>query len=318
MLFIQARWYTALATQRNKRKIVVHSMETPNKPDTAQGVGEFFSRLPSTNKASAHVGCDLGERVGYVSDKDIAYGAPGANHDGLHLEMAGYAHYNRGDWTQPQMMLMAQQAALQVREWADAYGIPLRFLSAADMRANPNISGVTTHYEVSQAFRQSDHWDPGQGFPIATLLQMATSGAMPIQGEDDVVPYFYAPCPTGGYWVVKKADGGVFCFGPDGETQGPLVAPFHGSLGGKSLAAPIVAMAPYVSGSAVAGYWLLGADGGVFAYDAPFVDSYAGHPEIHQGERDFVGIAQKGDGYILTSVARNSDPPQINPYDWGR
>jgi len=60
-----------------------------------------------------------------------------------------------------------------------------------------------------------------------------------------------------GYWLVGS-DGGIFAFGD---------APFRGSAGGLSLAAPVVGIAPYVSAN---GYWLQGSDGGVFAYGAPF------------------------------------------------
>lgn len=312
---IPARWFTPVGPSRPKRKIVLHSMEAPNKPDTAEGVGNFFARLPAGNKASAHVGADVNSLCRYVSDDNVAYAAPGANHDGLHIELAGYARFNAGDWNQADMMAMIQQGAQQVRTWSDQYRIPLRFITAADMRADPNVSGVTTHYEVSQAFHGSDHWDPGTGFPIATTIHMAASGSVPLEG-DDVVPYFYEPCPTGGYWLIKKADGGVFCF--DG-------APFFGALpGAVSLQAPIVALSPYtkshlLGSDEVKGYWMLSADGGVFCFgEAPFVDSYAGHPELQQGARDFVGISQKGEGYLLMSVGRNTDPPQPNAYDWGR
>lgn len=310
MQFVQARWFTPGGPGRLKRKIVVHSMEAPNKPDTAEGVGNFFARLPSGNKASAHVGADVNSRCGYVRDNDVAYAAPGANHDGLHIELSGYARYREGDWSQPDMMAMLEQAAAQIKEWSDRYNIPLSFIRADDMRRNANISGVTTHHEVSQAFRKSDHWDPGGGFPIATLIHMAASGGLPTEGDEEVIPYFYGICPTGGYWVIKKADGGVFAF--DG-------APFFGALGNVKLNAPIAAFAHYVRDGQVKGYWLAGADGGVFAFgDAPFVDSYAGHPELHQGERDFIGIVQKGEGYVLMSVARKTDPPVPQPYDWGR
>jgi hypothetical protein len=45
-------------------------------------------------------------------------------------------------------------------------------------------------------------------------------------------------------------------------------APFEGSAGNVSLAAPVLAMAATPSGH---GYWLLGGDGGVFSYgDAGF------------------------------------------------
>ncbi|MGH9109897.1 MAG: right-handed parallel beta-helix repeat-containing protein, partial [Acidimicrobiales bacterium] len=73
------------------------------------------------------------------------------------------------------------------------------------------------------------------------------------------------PTPDGqGYWLVA-ADGGVFSFGD---------ATFMGSMGGKPLNAPVVGMAvqatlkPATAGGNPhgSGYWLVAADGGVFAY----------------------------------------------------
>jgi hypothetical protein len=80
-----------------------------------------------------------------------------------------------------------------------------------------------------------------------------------------------------GYFLVG-ADGGVFTFG---------AAPFFGSLANIHLNAPIVDLIPWSScqadgcpdpsGYDVTGYYLVGADGGVFTFgDAPFVGSLAG------------------------------------------
>ena len=63
-----------------------------------------------------------------------------------------------------------------------------------------------------------------------------------------------AATPTGaGYWLVGS-DGGVFTFGD---------ARFAGSMGGKPLNKPMVAIVPTQSGN---GYWEVAADGGVFAF----------------------------------------------------
>ena len=87
-----------------------------------------------------------------------------------------------------------------------------------------------------------------------------------------------ADTPQGwGYWLVGK-DGGVFSFGHAG---------FYGSAAGLHLAAPIVGIAPsqqlescsLPSMNTTDGYWLVGADGGVFSYgSATFEGSEAGHP----------------------------------------
>jgi hypothetical protein len=70
-----------------------------------------------------------------------------------------------------------------------------------------------------------------------------------------------ATAEDGGYWLVG-ADGGIFGFGS---------ASFHGSMGGKTLAAPIAGMTAAPDG---AGYWLLGSDGGIFTFgDAQYLGS---------------------------------------------
>lgn len=63
-----------------------------------------------------------------------------------------------------------------------------------------------------------------------------------------------ASTPTGnGYWLTAT-DGGVFSYGD---------ARFYGSMGGKPLNKPMVAIVATGTGS---GYWTVAADGGVFAY----------------------------------------------------
>ena len=48
-------------------------------------------------------------------------------------------------------------------------------------------------------------------------------------------------------------------------------ARFQGSMGGSTLAAPVTGMA---TDPAPGGYWLVGADGGVFSFGAPFYGSH--------------------------------------------
>ncbi len=69
-----------------------------------------------------------------------------------------------------------------------------------------------------------------------------------------------------GYWEVAS-DGGIFSFG---------TATFLGSMGGKSLNAPIVGMAATPTGG---GYWEVASDGGIFSFgNAHFYGSMGGKP----------------------------------------
>ncbi len=66
-----------------------------------------------------------------------------------------------------------------------------------------------------------------------------------------------------GYWLVAS-DGGVFSFGD---------VLFHGSMGGRPLDRPIVAIET-IPGAG--GYWEIASDGGIFAFDAPYYGSMGG------------------------------------------
>ena len=101
--------------------------------------------------------------------------------------------------------------------------------------------------------------------------------------------------PAGGYWLVA-ADGGIFSYG---------AGLFHGSTGGMTLNAPIVAMAatPPTQGSATTqGYWLAGSDGGIFNYGtgATFYGSTGGLTL----NKPIVGMAvtPDGKGYWLVAA----------------
>ena len=97
----------------------------------------------------------------------------------------------------------------------------------------------------------------------ALTLQRPVVGITPTSGGD-------------GYWLVGS-DGGVFSFGPNisfyGSIPGIGITP-AGTAGGRHLNAPIVGIVPTADDG---GYFMVGADGGVFAFgDAQFEGSCPG------------------------------------------
>ncbi len=120
--------------------------------------------------------------------------------------------------------------------------------------------------------------DPGPGWIGVTPAQPVVG----IQGTPDAK----------GYWLVAR-DGGVFSFG-DATFYGnpsqlnPSLPP--GGSNAVQLAAPVTAMAPTPDAK---GYWLVGSDGGVFAFgDA----TYAGSANADHPGTPVVGIAAGGGG----------------------
>ncbi len=167
MKTIPARWFTK-GRVAPVRVIVCHDMEAPEGPLTAENVAHYFAT--TTTKASAHVCVDNNSAVRCVLDTSTAWAAPGCNSDGLQLEIAGYMRQTRSEWLDDYSKAALAQAAKVAADWAKAYGIPVRHLTVAQLLAGEK--GFVGHVDVSQAYKRSDHTDPGPGFPWEYFLEL--------------------------------------------------------------------------------------------------------------------------------------------------
>jgi N-acetyl-anhydromuramyl-L-alanine amidase AmpD len=165
MRTIRARWYHPGRIEKI-RLIVCHDMEAPESALTAENCARYFATTGT--QASAHVCVDSDSRVRCVEDHDTAWAAPGANADGLQLEIAGYMRQTRQQWLDAFSRAALDQAAQQTAQWCLLYDIPPRRLTRAELRADRR--GITCHADVSAVYRLSDHTDPGDGFPWDVFL----------------------------------------------------------------------------------------------------------------------------------------------------
>lgn len=152
--------------------IVIHSTES----GSASGSAGWFQNPDS--QGSAHVVLDDVECYRTLPDNVIPWGAQGgdANQYGLHLELTGYAAWTRDQWMTHRETL--KKGAAQIASWGDLYDIPMKFLTAEDLK-NGNTRGVTTHANISKAYGISGgHTDPGVGFPVDMFMKWA-SGSGP-------------------------------------------------------------------------------------------------------------------------------------------
>lgn len=164
--FVQARHYTR-AGCRAIDVVVVHTMEAPELADTAERVARWVAG-PAAPRASAHYCVDADSIVCCVRDDDVAWHAPGANRAGLGIELAGYARQGAADWGDAYSRALLSRAADLVAEKCAEYEVPVEWLYPGDLLAGRR--GITSHANVSVAFRRSDHFDPGPGFPIEHFL----------------------------------------------------------------------------------------------------------------------------------------------------
>jgi hypothetical protein len=68
----------------------------------------------------------------------------------------------------PTSQTTLQMSARLVRDLCDKYKIPMEFVDAPGLVALKR--GITTHAEVTKAFKGGDHWDPGPGFPVDAYM----------------------------------------------------------------------------------------------------------------------------------------------------
>jgi hypothetical protein len=145
--------------------------------DTAAAVARYFAT--TDKKASAHYCVDGGGHIVQTClEKDVAYAAPGANSNGLHVEMAGRAAQTSEEWHDPYSRKLLVVAARLVADLCAAHRIPVRYVDAAGLVAGGSFArGVTTHHEVTKAFRKSTHTDPGPHFPIMEFVGLVLGGS---------------------------------------------------------------------------------------------------------------------------------------------
>ena len=189
MRFIQARNYTRVSdyAPRQIEVVVVHTMEYPERPTSAEWCANYFAKRGAP-RASAHYMVDADSVVQGVKDRDVAWAAPGNNHNGIQIEHAGYAAQGKPGWRDPYSVRMLQRSAALTAQLCRKHNIPVRWLSPADLKAGRR--GITSHANVSLAWRRSNHTDPGRDFPREQFLLMVKNNLpqpKPVREPLDVV-----------------------------------------------------------------------------------------------------------------------------------
>lgn len=166
--FVQARHFKSLKglPPRKVRVIVIHDMEYPESLRAAEDVARYFA-TPNT-VASAHVCIDADSIVQCVYDRDIAYAAPGANHDGIQIELAGYARQTAAEWDDAYSRRLLDRAARAVAQYCRKFSVPSVHLTNQQLK--DGARGLCGHYQVSQVYKKSDHMDPGPNFPWTAFI----------------------------------------------------------------------------------------------------------------------------------------------------
>lgn len=173
--FVKAKWFKEIpGAYRRVRLVVIHDMEYPESMTAAEQVAKYFQNPLNSRKepvkASAHICVDADSIVQCVKDRNVAYAAPGANNDGIQVELAGYARQTRADWLDVYSTALLKRASQAVAQYLRKFYLPTELLTASQVQSG--LKGITGHVMVSQAYGQSSHIDPGPNFPWDVFMGM--------------------------------------------------------------------------------------------------------------------------------------------------
>jgi hypothetical protein len=181
-------------TQKTVSRIVIHATVSPTVKGGARSVARYFQS--SGAGGSAHYIVDPGEIVRCYSESTVCWHAP-PNSGSIGIELCDPQKGASSRWGDGGHEAMLKLAAKLTREVAARHKIPLKRLTVADLKAGRK--GICGHVDVSNAFRQTNHTDPGTGFPWAHFMDLVT-GSAPVQ-EDDMDPNTIVKVPD--YWADK-------------------------------------------------------------------------------------------------------------------
>lgn len=150
---VAARWSGGSQTPR---MVVLHSTVSPCKAGGADAIARYF-RIGSA-VTSAHYVVDPEKVVQMVGDHTVAYHC-GYNQDSIGVELCDMPDQNPKRWDDAEHIAMEKRAARLVARLCLAYDIPARYVGAAGLVKGKK--GITTHAQMSEAFKKSSHWDPG-------------------------------------------------------------------------------------------------------------------------------------------------------------
>ena len=186
------------------KRIVLHGTVSAPERGGARKIASYFRSAAAGG--SAHYIIDPGEVVQSAYDSVICWHAPPNDHS-LGIEMCDMPGPVPGDkpgsarykalkaawrWNKDNQKAMLQRTAELTAELCLAYDVPVRMVGPAGLKAGRK--GICEHSDVSEAFKQSSHWDLGN-FPRRRFIRMVRAevaaikdAGKPIAPEPDLSP----------------------------------------------------------------------------------------------------------------------------------
>lgn len=173
MQYIAARNHGP-ATNYPIKRVVIHGTVSPCVQGGALAVATMFSK--SNRDASTQYVVDPFEVIQCVPDNTVAYGAP-PNTGSIHVELCDMQGGSPSRWLDDLHQSMLARAAGLVASLCLKFKVPIEHIGPAELRAGQE--GICGHVDISNAWHQTDHVDPGPDFPWTQFLALVNQAAHP-------------------------------------------------------------------------------------------------------------------------------------------
>lgn len=142
---------------------------------------------------SYHLVIDVvGETARENDDEYIPWAAGWtANRNGHHVSLAGQAAFTREQWLSRTKQM--DKLVDVIAAYCHTYGYPPIIRFAGDLVAGK--WGIATHDAATKAWWETDHHDPGRGFPL-DVIQSRVSAALAKTAEIQLAPATADPLPV--------------------------------------------------------------------------------------------------------------------------
>lgn len=195
--FIRARHFSN-GNNKPIKRIVVHCTVSACAVG-ARNIANFFAG--GSVVSSAHYVHDQDEEFQCVGDSSVAYHAP-PNTGSIGDELCcSLANKGKGHWTRADHVKMLHRSARDAARLALAYGVPIRKIGPVKMRLG--VKGFCGHIDVSRAWGQTNHWDPGPFFPWKWYIRQVRKYAA--QLKEPTLPPVAEEVPT--FTLQERAKG---------------------------------------------------------------------------------------------------------------
>lgn len=152
----------------NPRLVVIHCTDGHEGFTKDDDVAAMFA-APLDKPRSAHYVVDADSCTRCVPDLMTAWhcGRHG-NQLGIGIEFCGRARQSRAEWLDALSLPMLCIGARLISDLCRQYEIPPVVVNDRMLLAGQG--GITTHSFVSMAWKETSHHDPGEGFPLGSLV----------------------------------------------------------------------------------------------------------------------------------------------------